>query len=78
MSITNGRVQESNFHELQPLQIDEKPVVEVHFIESYDAPSGVGEMGVPPVAPAFGNAIFDATGIRLRSLPFKAEDLRGR
>ncbi|MBC8504411.1 MAG: xanthine dehydrogenase family protein molybdopterin-binding subunit, partial [Chloroflexi bacterium] len=75
VTLENGRINESNFHDCPILQIDEMPVVEVHIIESDDNPSGIGEMGVPPIAPALSNAIFDATGIRVRHLPIKPEDL---
>jgi len=48
----------------------------VHIINSSEAPSGVGEPGLPPIAPAVANAVFAATGIRVRKLPLKPEDLR--
>ena len=53
------------------------PEVEVHIVPSMQAPSGIGEPGVPPVAPAVTNAIFNATGKRLYSLPWQLETLRG-
>lgn len=71
----NGRVQQSNFNDYPLLRIDEMPLVEVHIINSDRRPTGVGEMGVPPAAPAVLNAIFDATGKRLRRLPVRLEDL---
>jgi isoquinoline 1-oxidoreductase beta subunit len=75
ITLENGRVQQSNFHDCPMLTIAEMPVVEVHIVESIQNPSGIGEMGVPPIAPAVANAIFDATGIRVRHLPIRAEDL---
>lgn len=72
----NGRVLQSNFDDYPILRIDEMPLIEVHLIQNDDRPSGVGEMGIPPAAPALFNAIFDATGIRLRKLPFKPGDLQ--
>jgi CO/xanthine dehydrogenase Mo-binding subunit len=69
--LENGAVQESNFHDYPLLQIHEMPGVEVYTIDSDDPPTGVGEMGVPPIAPAVANAIFAATGQRLRQMPFR-------
>ncbi len=69
VSIENGRVQESNFHEYPILRIGSAPQVDVHFIESDFPPTGLGEPALPPVAPAVCNAIFAATGQRVRELP---------
>jgi isoquinoline 1-oxidoreductase beta subunit len=77
ITIEAGRTQQSNFHDYPLLRIDEMPVVEVHIVPSDRLPSGVGEMGVPPIAPAVANAIFAATGKRMRRLPIRTEDLRG-
>jgi isoquinoline 1-oxidoreductase beta subunit len=71
ITIKGGAVEQSNFHDFEMLRIDEMPVVEVHIIPSADPPSGTGEPGLPPTAPAVANAIFAATGKRLRRLPFK-------
>jgi isoquinoline 1-oxidoreductase beta subunit len=76
ITIDKGRVQQSNFHDYQMLRINEMPVVEVHIIPSNLPPGGVGEPGVPPLAPAVCNAIFAGTGKRIRKLPIRAEDLR--
>ena len=65
-TLKDGRIQ----------QIDEMPPVEVHIVESDQRPSGVGEMGVPPIAPAVANAVFATTGKRIRDIPIKPEDLR--
>ena len=55
--------------------MDEMPVIEVDIIPSDKTPSGIGEMGVPPIAPAVANAVFAATGKRIRHIPIRAEDL---
>ncbi len=75
VTIKDGRVQQSNFHDYPLLQMDEMPVVEVYIIESGERPSGIGEMGVPPIAPAVANAVFAATGKRVRHIPIRPEDL---
>ena len=65
-----GMVQETNFHAYRPLRINEMPTtVEVHIMPSAVPPTGVGEPGVPPLAPALANAIHAATGKRVRKLP---------
>jgi isoquinoline 1-oxidoreductase beta subunit len=58
------------------LRFDEMPAIEVYIVPSTQSPTGVGEMGNPPLAPAVANAIFAATGKRVRRLPIHAEDLR--
>jgi isoquinoline 1-oxidoreductase beta subunit len=70
ITLRDGEVEQSNFHDYEPLRISDMPDVEVHFIESKEDPTGIGEPGVPPVAPAVANAIFAATGKRLHSLPW--------
>jgi isoquinoline 1-oxidoreductase beta subunit len=77
ITIEKGRVQQSNFHDYPLLRLDEMPVIEVYIVPSSRAPQGVGEMGLPPAAPALANAIFAATGKRVRRLPIHAEDLQG-
>lgn len=69
ITLKDGRVQQRNFHDYQMLRINESPEIEVHIMPSTEAPTGVGEPGVPPVAPAVANAIFAATGKRIRRLP---------
>jgi isoquinoline 1-oxidoreductase beta subunit len=76
ITIERGRVQQSNFHDYPMLRINEMPAVEVHIVPSTEPPGGVGEPGVPPVAPAVVNAIFAATGRHLRSLPISKHDLK--
>ena len=75
INIKKGRVVQSNFHDYPLLGIHEMPDVEVYLVESNDEPGGAGEPAVPPVAPAVTNAIFAATGKRIRSLPIKSKDL---
>jgi isoquinoline 1-oxidoreductase beta subunit len=69
IDIQGGRVVQSNFHDYQMLRLAEMPVVEVHIVPSSEEPGGVGEPGTPPIAPAVCNAIFAATGKRIRKLP---------
>ncbi|HET8710273.1 MAG TPA: molybdopterin cofactor-binding domain-containing protein, partial [Spongiibacteraceae bacterium] len=71
ITIENGAVAQSNFHDFEPIRMHNAPAVEVHIIPSEASPTGVGEPGVPPLAAAVGNAIFAATGKRLRELPFR-------
>jgi len=75
-TIKNGRVIESNFHDYPIWRMDEMPVIEVYIVPSDDRPTGIGEMGVPPVAPAIANAVFAATGKRIRHIPIRPEDLQ--
>ncbi|MGC2658941.1 MAG: xanthine dehydrogenase family protein molybdopterin-binding subunit [Bryobacteraceae bacterium] len=75
ITIKDGRVQQGNFNDYDVLRIDEMPVVEVHIVRTDNAPGGIGEAAVPPIAPAVCNAIFAATGKRIRRLPIRAEDL---
>ncbi len=75
ITLTEGRVDQGNFDGYPILRIDEMPVVEVHIVPSTVAPSGIGEPGVPPVAPAVANAVAAATGRRLRRQPFRSADL---
>ena len=76
ITLDKGRVQQRNFHDYPMLRMFESPAVEVYIVPSTEHPTGVGEPGVPPVAPAVVNAIFAATGKRVRRLPIKPEDLR--
>jgi isoquinoline 1-oxidoreductase beta subunit len=71
ISFKNGEVEQSNFHDYPVLRINEMPKVDVHIVGSSEKPTGVGEPGVPPVAPAVANALAAATGQRLRVLPLK-------
>lgn len=69
ITLKDGQVEQSNFHDYPVLRINEMPLVEVHIVPSAAKPSGVGEPGVPPLAPALVNALFAATGKRIRTLP---------
>jgi len=70
ITLTQGAVDQSNYTDFPVLRMPEMPHVEVHIVESQTAPTGVGEPGVPVIAPAVANALFQATGKRLRDLPF--------
>jgi isoquinoline 1-oxidoreductase subunit beta len=76
LSYENGRMQETNFDRYPLLRIPHAPVVDVHFIQSDYPPTGVGEPALPPVAPAICNAIFAATGHRVRTLPLSTEGFK--
>jgi isoquinoline 1-oxidoreductase beta subunit len=76
ITFENGRVKQRNFHDYPMLRMNEMPIVEVHIVSSKERMGGVGEPGVPPVAPALANAIFAVTGKRVRRLPIRAEDLK--
>jgi isoquinoline 1-oxidoreductase subunit beta len=76
ITFEKGRVKQRNFHDYPMLRMHEMPVVETHIVPSTEKMGGVGEPGVPSVAPAVANAIFAATGKRVRRLPVRAEDLK--
>ena len=78
ITLQNGRVQQSNFHDYRMMRINEAPSIEVHIIKSGEAPGGIGEAGTTAAAPALANAIFAATGVRVRSLPIDAKLLAKR
>ncbi|MCD9122438.1 xanthine dehydrogenase family protein molybdopterin-binding subunit [Cupriavidus sp. UGS-1] len=69
VTIVDGAVRESNFHDYPALRMAEMPVIEVHIVDSAESPGGAGEPGTPPIAPAVANAVFQLTGARLRELP---------
>jgi len=69
ITIKDGRVEQSNFTDYRMLRIDQTPPIEVHIVKSSEAPGGIGEPGTAALAPALTNAIFAATGKRLRQLP---------
>ena len=76
ITFDKGRVKQSNFYDYRMLRINEMPEVEVHILDSTEKMGGVGEPGVPPIAPAVMNALFMLTGKRVRSLPLRPDDLK--
>jgi len=77
VTMTDGHVDQSNFHQYEVLRIDAMPrAIEVHILPSTNAPSGVGEPGTPPIAPAVANAVFAATGVKLHKMPFNLAEAR--
>jgi isoquinoline 1-oxidoreductase beta subunit len=69
IDVVDGRVVQSNFHDYRPLRMHQMPEVEIHIMPSELPPTGVGEQSTTPIAPAIGNAIFNATGKRVRDFP---------
>jgi isoquinoline 1-oxidoreductase subunit beta len=76
ITLKDGRVQQSNFHDYQILRIDQAPAVEVHIVQSRESPGGMGEAGTSAIVPAITNAIFAATGKHLRKLPVDTAALK--
>lgn len=74
ITLKEGRVQQSNFHDYPMLRLNEAPVIEVHIVPSTERMGGAGEPGVAPIAPALANALFAATGKRFRNLPLRLEE----
>jgi CO/xanthine dehydrogenase Mo-binding subunit len=71
ITLKDGVVQQGNFGDYPLLRLAESPKIDVHLVQSDEEPGGVGEPGVPPAAPALANALFAATGQRLRNLPLR-------
>jgi isoquinoline 1-oxidoreductase beta subunit len=69
ITLKNGAIEQSNFHDYRILRINEAPLVEVYRVQNNETPGGLGEVGTAIAAPALANAIFAATGVRLRELP---------
>jgi isoquinoline 1-oxidoreductase beta subunit len=69
ISINRGRVVQSNFHDYKMIRMNEAPLIETHIINGGGAVGGAGEAATPAIAPALANAVFDATGVRIRELP---------
>ena len=76
ITFKDGAVEQSNFDDYPVLRMNQTPRIEVHIVPSAEAPTGVGEPGVPPIAPAVANALFAASGKRLRRLPFNTAELK--
>ena len=75
ITFSNGVCDQTNYHQFNVMRLNEAPPMEIHIIDSGAVPGGVGEPGLPPIAPALGNAIFAATGKRLRKLPFDINNI---
>ena len=75
ITVANGAVVQSNFHDYKSVRMNEAPAIETHVINSGHAIGGAGEPGTPGIAPALANAVFDATGLRIRQLPLGNFDL---
>ena len=75
ITVSSGAVEQSNFHDYPLLRINETPEIHVHIVENQSPPGGVGEPGVPPVAPALTNAILRITGKPIRELPIRLSEL---
>ena len=73
VTLKNGRVEQSNFHDVRVLRINETPAIEVHLVRSSERPGGIGEPGTAATAPAIANAIFAATGKRIRKIPLERQ-----
>lgn len=76
ITLQNGRVEQGNFNDYPMMRLNEMPEVEVHIVQSAEKPGGIGEPGVPPIAPAVCNALFALTGKRIRSLPIRPEEFK--
>lgn len=76
ITLKNGRVEQTNFDTYQMLRINEAPAIEVHVVKSTEPPGGMGETGTSAIVPAIANAIFAATGKRLRKMPIDANVLK--
>ena len=76
ITFKEGKAEQSNFHDFPLLRMDEMPQVEVHIVASTHPPTGIGEVAVPLVGPAVANAVFAATGRRIRKLPITPADLK--
>ena len=76
ITLKNGRVEQSNFDTYQMLRMNEAPAIEVHIVKSAEPPGGMGEIGTSAIVPAIANAIFAATGKRLRKMPVDTSVLK--
>jgi isoquinoline 1-oxidoreductase beta subunit len=78
ITLKNGRVQQSNFHDYRPLRMHDSPPVETYLVKSAEFPGGIGETSTSAIAPAVTNAVFAATGVRIRTLPIDRALLKVR
>jgi isoquinoline 1-oxidoreductase subunit beta len=76
ITLKNGRVEQTNFDTYQILRMDEAPAIEVHIVKNSEPPGGMGEPGTSAIVPAVANAIFAATGKRLRKMPVDPSQLK--
>jgi isoquinoline 1-oxidoreductase beta subunit len=76
ITLDKGRVKQRNYHDYKMVRMNEAPLIEVHIVDSNEKMGGAGEPGVPPLAPAIANALFAATGKRVRRLPLQPSDLK--
>src|SRR5499427_10239777 len=76
ITLKNGRVEQTNFHTYRILRMNEAPAIEVHVVKSTEPPGGMGETGTSAIVPAIANAIFAATGKRLRKMPVETAALK--
>jgi len=76
ITLKDGRVEQTNFDTYQILRIDEAPAIDVYIVESREPPGGMGEAGTSAIVPAVTNAVFAATGKRLRKLPIDPKELK--
>ena len=76
ITITDGVIQEDNFDDYEVMRIDAAPKIDVYFIQSANAPTGLGEPALPPLAPAVANAIYAAVGRRVRTMPLSKAGFR--
>jgi isoquinoline 1-oxidoreductase beta subunit len=76
ITLKDGMVEQSNFHDYPALRFNEMPPIEVHIVPSREKPTGVGEPATPVIAPALANALYAATGKAVRSLPMAAAGIR--
>ena len=76
ITLKNGRVEQTNFDTYQALRLNEAPSIEVHIVENFELPGGMGEAGTSAIVPAVANAIYAATGKRLRKLPVDTGTLK--
>jgi len=73
ITLENGRVQQTNFHQYQLPRMSETPKIELHIVQSNEKPGGIGEPGMACFSPALGNALFKLTGKRQRKMPFTVD-----